>query len=367
MKISKLTLNNYKSIRELNIEFRDINILIGANGAGKSNLISFFSFLNRIMNKNLQGTVARWGGADNILYFGRKTSSFLDSTITFEGKNEISAYEINLEPDNKDSFFFNKENILYSPSKAVSHQAIKFYSGHRESRISDDDSGVKKDDKIEKNLINAFNGLKMYHFHDTSNTSAVKQTGDIHDNYYLREDASNLASFLLRLEKLYKKQYKTIESTTRLIAPFFEKFELRPTALNPDKIRLEWKEVSSDKYFNASHLSDGTLRMICLITLLLQPSPPNTIIIDEPELGLHPYAINILAGLIKSISKKVQVILSTQSVTLVNQFIPEDIIVVDRNDGQSVFRHIQKNELEDWLDDYSVGDAWEKNIIGGKP
>ncbi len=297
MKINRFALNNYKSIREMFIFFKDINILIGANGAGKSNLISFFSFLSQIMNQNLQITVARSGGADNLLYFGLKKSSFLRSKIVFEDLNNKSVYEMILEPDNQGNFFFSKESISYSPDKN-SWETQTFSTGEQESKVKDNLNNktiANKDFSISEHILKTFTALKVYHFHDTSNTAAVKQIGEINDNNYLREDASNLAAFLYLLEQKHKTYYKKIESTIKLIAPYFDKFVLKPSAMNPDKIRLEWREKNSDKYFNASHLSDGTLRMMCLTTLLLQPEPPNTIIIDEPELGLHPYAINILA------------------------------------------------------------------------
>lgn len=152
-----------------------------------------------------------------------------------------------------------------------------------------------------------------------------------------------------------------------MVAPFFRDFNLKPNLLNPDKIQLEWREVSADTYFNANSLSDGTLRFICLATLLLQPTLPSTILIDEPELGLHPYAITILAGLLKSAATKTQVIVSTQSVPLVNQLSPEDIIVVDREDNQSVFKRLDQQNVEEWLEDYGLGELWEKNILGGRP
>lgn len=151
------------------------------------------------------------------------------------------------------------------------------------------------------------------------------------------------------------------------LAPYFERFDLKPDRINSETIRLEWKEKGSDTYFNAKHLSDGTLRFIALTTLLLQPEAPQVIIIDEPELGLHPFAINKLAGLIKKASANTQIIISTQSVNLVDNFEPEDIITVDREDGQSVFKRQSSEALKDWLIDCSISDLWDKNVIGGRP
>ena len=114
-------------------------------------------------------------------------------------------------------------------------------------------------------------------------------------------------------------------------------------------------------------LSDGTLRFICLTTALLQPDPPSAIIIDEPELGLHPYAIEILAELIEATARKTQLIVSTQSPALLDYFEPKDIIIVNRKKGASVFERLNKEDLSTWLKDYSLGDLWRKNIIAGGP
>ncbi|MEI7812875.1 MAG: AAA family ATPase [Ignavibacteria bacterium] len=207
----------------------------------------------------------------------------------------------------------------------------------------------------------------VYHFHDTSQTAKVKQTSDIDDNRLLRPDASNLAAFLYLMQHNNENSFNLIESTIKIIAPFFREFDIKPLERNPSLIRFEWKHEGSEQYFNASHLSDGTLRMICLITFLLQPNPPETIIIDEPELGLHPVAISVLAGLIKVALQKSQVICSTQSVTLLNQFMPNDIIVVERVENESIFTRLDKYNLADWMKDYSLGEIWEKNLIGGRP
>ena len=153
----------------------------------------------------------------------------------------------------------------------------------------------------------------------------------------------------------------------RQIAPFFEEFRLAPSKLNENKIRLEWKEKGSDAYFNASSLSDGTLRFICLATLLLQPQLPAVVLLDEPELGLHPAAVTLLADLLGSAATRTQVIVATHSVTLVNQFEPDSVWTVDREDNQSVFRHLSQTDMSAWLNDYGLGELWEKNVLGARP
>ncbi len=357
MRINHITIKNYKSIKELNeLELKNLNILIGANGAGKSNFLSFFKMLNMIIEKRFQEYVMTQSGADNILYFGSKVSSEMYSKIDFD----LNKYAILLKPDSDDKLFIAEEHTYFSTSHYVIGQ------NERETKLFDNRGGVRSYKGVADWIIDAMRSWKVYHFHDTSASALVKKTWDVNDNYELRYDASNLASYLYRLSNEFGDSFFMIEETVKLIAPYFAKFVLRPDE-KTNTIRLGWQEVGSDKMFNANHLSDGTLRMICLTTLLLQPNPPDTIIIDEPELGLHPYAITVLASLMKSFATTKQLIVSTQSVTLINHFEAQDIIVTDKKDGASVLRRLDANELEAWKDDYSLGEIWEKNIIGGRP
>jgi len=208
---------------------------------------------------------------------------------------------------------------------------------------------------------------KLYHFHDTSDSARVKQTGDINDNFFLRGDAGNLAAFLFNLKNAFSSHYEIIRGSIRQVVPFFDDFILRPQTDNPNKIRLEWREQGSDYPFLAHQLSDGTLRFICLAALLLQPQPPSTIVIDEPELGLHPFAIAVLASMMRSAAARTQVIASTQSVPLVNEFDPDDLIVVNRREQETKFDRVTGSELAEWLDEYKLGELWQKNVLGGRP
>jgi len=210
---------------------------------------------------------------------------------------------------------------------------------------------------------------RLYHFHDTSSTSSMKKTGDLHDNRLLRSDGSNLAAFLYLLKERHATAYSLIRRTVQRVAPFFDDFVLEPLALNPNKIRLEWRHDGSDKYFDASSLSDGTLRFIALATLFLQPREyqPSLLLVDEPELGLHPYAITMLGGLVKMASVDVQVILSTQSSLLLDQFEAQDILVAERAGPATGFSRLDVERLQAWLEDYSLGQLWEKNELGGRP
>lgn len=363
MKVSEIQIQNFKSIKELTLPLHGINVLIGPNGAGKSNFIQFFRLLNNIVAQNLQNYITENGGADSFLYFSRKFSSSFTGLISF-GRN---GYQFELTSTTENNFYFSREISIYKNPVTGNVSRINIASGNRETNLIKEYKLEKKDGVVH-HILNSMANWRVYHFHDTSSSAKVKLETDISDNRIFRRDASNLAAFLYLLQEKHKDYFLRIESTVKLIAPFFEKFQLEPLALNKEKIRLEWKHKGSDEYFNANHLSDGTLRMICLITLLLQPHLQDTIIIDEPELGLHPAAIELLTSLIKSVTAtNKQIICSTQSVTFLNHFEPEDIIVVDRSNGESQFKRLDKSTLSDWLNEYAIGELWEKNVLGGRP
>jgi predicted ATPase len=185
----------------------------------------------------------------------------------------------------------------------------------------------------------------------------------------LRADGSNLAAFLYLLQEKQPEAYSMIRRTVGLVAPYFDDFRLRPNPLQPESIKLEWRHRDSDLYFDAASLSDGTLRFIALATLFLQPKSyrPSTILVDEPELGLHPYAIGTLAALIRQVAVETQVVVSTQSSLLLDYFEPEEVLVAERVEGGTQIRRLEAEPLKIWLAEYSLGQLWEKNEIGGRP
>ena len=261
--LDRLKINGYKSIKKVNIEFNNINILIGANGVGKSNFIGFFNFIRKLSQKDLELFVATQGGANKLLHFGRRITQELDFYILF------------------------------------------------------------------------------------------KQNGD------------NLASFLHFIKNHYSKNYTKIIKTIQRVIPYFKDFYLEPEVANESSIRLKWQYKGKDNIFDINDLSDGSVRFICLTTLLLQPNLPTTILLDEPELGLYPYALEVLASIFRVVSNKTQIIASTQSATFADMFEIKDIIVVDTVDDATTLTRFKEDKFKEWLDDYSVGELWQKNIIGG--
>lgn len=348
-------IKGYKSIKDIHLDLAPINILIGANGAGKSNFITFFELVNHIYEKRFQTYVAKNGGADKLLYQGAKETDKIVLELSF--KNKINGYEANLD---------------YAAGELIIMHEYLVYNGDKGRDIAyflDKESNIKTTDNFRAKYVrNYLKNFRKYHFHDTSNKSPFTKMSHVdNDSYYLYEEGENLAAFLYNIRASHLKIYTRIVKYIQSIAPFFNDFFLEPN--NEGYLRLQWQSQYSSAIYGVNDLSDGTLRFIALATLFMQPNLPSSIIIDEPELGLHPFAIAKLAGLINSIaSKDTQVILATQSADLVNHFKAEDIVTVDMIDGASEFNRLNEEDLSQWLDEYSIGDLWQRSMLkGGQP
>jgi predicted ATPase len=353
--LRKVKVSGFKSIANTELMFGDLNVVIGANGSGKSNLIAVFRLLERVLSHNLQVYVA--SEPDRLLHHGRKVTPALSVDFSFDQ----NAYGFTLKAQ-QDSLVFEEERVKYSGFWDYQEPIAR---GHKESKLEEAAESYKN--KIPKHVFPKVRSLSVYHFHDTSDSSPAKQAADVSDNQKLRQDAANLPAYLYWMQEKFPDHFKRIEEHVRLVAPFFDRFVLQPLKLNDRKIKLEWKQKGSDAYFDAYSLSDGTLRFICLATLLLQPVPPVLILLDEPELGLHPFAIRVLAEMLEQVSHRAQVLLATQSVTLLNNFEPGQIIVAENDVGSTTFRRCDARDLSDWLVEFSLGELWEKNVLGGRP
>ena len=361
-----ITIEGFRSIKHIErLPLEPINVLIGPNGAGKSNFIGAFSFLGEIRAGRLSEYVVRSGGADRILHFGAKATPKLRIHASFAA--QVRHYEIALTATDTDGLLpVREECVEYRDGRPLTVGSAGGYGA--EAWISRPSTqGI--DDELVDRVCKHLDDWRIYHFHDTGATSPLKKTADLNDNRFLRHDGANLAAFLYYLSRKHADSYNLIRRTVQLVAPFFDDFRLEPLALNEETIRLEWRHRASDAYFAASSLSDGSLRFIALATVLLQPVSlrPSVILLDEPELGLHPATITILAALVKQVSVETQVVLSTQSSLLLDHFRPEDVLVADSVEGATTLRRLDAAKLERWLKDYSLGQLWEKNHFGGRP
>ena len=352
-----INIQGFKSIKSMELELKPINVFIGSNGSGKSNLVSFFKMAHAIFNRNLQRYVIE-EKADNLLYFGRKITENLIGKLIFSYGITNLAYRFILSQTKEGGLYIKEEASGMNISLYNDNKGYNLLRNNEESKLVY--SSTTRDKDLKSYLAN----IQIYHFHDTSATSMLRRECNINDNDFLRTDGRNLPAFLYYLQERHPKLFKRIEKIIKSIAPYIDRFDLQPNKLNPTEIELKWVEKGDlNSSFNAYHFSDGTLRFIALATVLMQPEPPQVIIIDEPELGLHPKAIAKLAGLIEAASTKTQLIISTQSVNLVDFFKAEDIVTVDRDDKSSIFKRLNSDDLKLWLEDHSLGELWERNII----
>jgi predicted ATPase len=312
-------------------------------------------------------SVTSAGGAEKILHFGSKTTNEICLRLSFSNSNEVNQYGVKLSPTNDDGLYPSSEVVAYwdklrYPTKPYDTGLAAQDQG-REAGISNPKSPIPR-------WVNQRLGSwRLYHLHDTSSSSSMRKTAKVNDNEHLRADGSNIAAFLYYLREKHEPSYSLIQRAVQRVTPFFDDFRLQPLKLSPDDIRLEWRHKRSDQYFDASSLSDGTLSFIVLATLFLQPEKyrPSVILVDEPELGLHPYAIEMLAALVRRASATAQVIVSTQSSLLLDHFEPEDVLVADRVDDGTRITRLESQRWSKWLEDYSLGQLWEKNEFGGRP
>lgn len=363
--LKRISLQGFKTIGHLeDFELRRINVLIGENGAGKSNFVSFFRFLSYLCSGELQRYVSTHGFGAAFLMDGPEKTQRIRAHLTFETEQGTNEYGFELAHGAPDLLVFRDERYRFSdrsfPAPANWHVAE---AGQRESGLIADAEGGNKTARFIRGCLQR---CILHQFHNTSEFARIRQGWHRDDSRHLKEDGANLAAVLLRLREQAPNYYRRIAEAIRQVTPFFLDFDLEPSN---GMVLLQWRERGTDRVFGPHQASDGTLRIMALFTLLLQPPEnlPNVIVLDEPELGLHPYAIGVLADLIQSVSRHAQVVLATQSLNLVNYFQPEDIVVMDRPERETTLKRLDSKELSEWLKNYSMAELWEKNVVGGTP
>lgn len=364
--LKRITVSGYKSIAGnesfQSIDFNDITVIIGANGSGKSNLISFFKMLNNMMTGAVQNFIGKNGFAEAILHFGSKQTPLFHANLQFKNSTDSDEYDFSLEKTSQGQMIFSEEKIIWNG------HIHDFGAGHKESFLAT--SALSH--SYEKTIRHILSNCRAYQFHDTSDSSRIRNYANIGNNRFLMSDGGNIAAYLTMIKSKYRNYYQRIVDKIRIVVPQFYDFVLEPEMLNNNTIKLNWYSKKNQEYIlGPDQFSDGSIRFIALATLFLQPPEllPNVIIIDEPELGLHPQAIDILSSMIESVSQDVQVIIATQSPRFLDSFSPDNVVVAEYDDENqtSIFKRLRTADFSDWLADYSLSQLWEKNVIGGQP
>jgi len=374
IKLKSITISGFKSFNndEHTIEFGDVAVLIGANGAGKSNLVSFFKMVGYMMAGALQQYVGKEGGANSILNFGYEHTPKIRATLKFKNEQYSDIYKFTLSGATQDSLIFTEETIQYYEKRCKDTKTDAFTPGLKESGLEINNNKQKISPVTM--IYTLLSDCRVYQFHNTSAASNIRNSGYVNQNDFLYSDGGNLAAFLYGMKdnKATFPYYKKIVRHIKQVFPSFRDFALQPSVRNNNYIMLDWIGENSIEYKLGAHqLSDGTIRFMALAALLLQPPKnlPSVIVLDEPELGLHPSAIVELASMVKIASQYTQVVLATQSPALLDEFQPEQITVIERDPltNSSIFKRFTEEDLKVWLEDYTLSEIWDKNILGGKP
>lgn len=365
LKLSRIEISGYKSISSafpLRLHFGDVNILLGANGAGKSNIVSFFKMLSYMMSGSFQKYVAQSGTNQTFLHYGSKVTSAIRAEVEFGNETSRDIYKFSLTHAASNRLIINSEEIEWKDTtKSDKPLRLEVESNFNESGL------LQSNDKTCNIVRLLLSTCKVYQFSDSSMTAPMRQASTVDAAQYLQSEANNLASFLFFVKNNYSDAYNRIVDYVRNVMPQFGDFYLEPER---GYISLKWTDNSPNDYvFSSEQFSDGSIRFIALTTLLLQPEEtmPKVIVIDEPELGLHPYAIDVLAEMIKDASLHAQIIVATQSPLLIDNFEMSDIMVVEREGEHTIARNMDNDTYCEWLKDYSISELWGKNVIGGRP
>ncbi|QAT82712.1 DNA replication and repair protein RecF [Corallococcus coralloides] len=371
--ITRIHVEGFRSLQNVDLEPGRVTVLIGANGAGKSNLLSLLRMVALMRTQSLRRYVGEAGGASALLHYGPKLTKALNIRLEFEQKTATNAYSARLGYAAGDTLLFLDEAVEHRRAGSDVTQLTSLGAGHKESIL--EEAAGEQGDPTAKAVRWWLSKTNFFHFHDTSFAAPLRQNSRQEDVRFLHSDGSNLAAYLRSLaiseEPARQAAWRRISQLVRRVAPFIK--SLQPTLVDPanpetSSVRLDWVD-ERDQLFGPHHLSDGTLRCIALFTALGQPvdSLPAFLSIDEPELGLHPAALGILASLVRSTSTHAQILLATQSPALLDLFEPQEVVVTERAQGATTFRRLDPERLKGWLEDYSLSELYDKNVLGGRP
>ena len=366
--LKRIRVDGWKSVKSQTVDLTPLTVVIGANGAGKSNLLSIFKLLNAVFanTPSFRTYVGQNGFADSLLHFGSRETPVAEMELVFGTDTGETTYFARWAAAAGGALIFTEERVEFLRPGFPRPVVVDLGAGHAETNLLKSADDGNQTSVIALRLLRS---CRLFHFHDTSENCAARQPCYIEANRFLYPDAGNLAAMLYLFRQQHPTAFRRITSTVQQMVPDFDSFVLEPSKLNERQILLNWTQKGRPYEFGPHQLSDGSLRFIALAALLLQPEDilPLLIAFDEPELGLHPSALEILAGMAKAASLHCQLLFATQSSVFLDYFEPEHVVVVNSKGGSSEFQRLSQERLEAWRADYTLGEIWEKNVVGGGP
>ena len=370
--IESLRVRGFRSLSDIELSgLPPAAVLIGPNGSGKSNILRFLDLLRHMLrHRQLGRFVERHGGAGDQLFGGAETTDRITAEVTLKIDGERYDYHFVLEYAHPDRFFFGEEAFR---RRSNGHPAAKGWqdlgSGHREANLvlaAQSREFPHLDQAAAAGIVPVLRRSVVFQFHNTDDQSPFRQNCDVSYGDRLFIHGGNLAAVLYRMEREDFRRYDRICRYIGRILPGFAGFDIEE---NRGKVALRWHADWSDYSFGAHLTSDGSLRLFALVTLLnMSPEMlPDVVLLDEPELGLHPAGISLIGGMIRSLATRKQVIIATQSPRLVDAFELAQTFILELREGRTEVRRYAPDEYRHWLDEYATGELWEKNLLGGRP
>ena len=369
-RIESIHVKGFRSLADVKLDsIPNPMVLLGTNGAGKSNVLRFFEMLKEMAHLRLGEFTLRQGGADDQLFGGARSTQQIEATVFFRTTLGRSRFTFVLQYAHPDRFIITGEQFR-SPDPEDSSEDDPVYLffdqpiGHESACVQESRSSTA-DMRLTK-AVELLADCGHYQFHDTSDCAPVKTRWDVEDNHRLLGHGGNLASVLLSLQENEAPRFDLICKQLAQVVPDFNGFQ---NVENYGKTILRWRSKGTGKTMGAHLTSDGSLRCFQLVTLLNLPDTllPRVVLLDEPELGLHPAAIALVSHMAKSLARRCQVIIATQSPHFVDAFGFEDMIVLELRDGRTETTRPDPSRFGRLLKNYSTGELWWKGVLGGYP
>lgn len=373
--IEKIRLRNILSFGDNGeeIELLPLNLIVGQNASGKSNLVEIISLLRSLtQDKGLADFISKKGGISEWIWKGLSTKPNSGIKVYLNNKEyQIEFREVSqtlliveesinwLEGKYKGKFLRRKSSV-----KDFFGQPKSIFSNISEENIEHNFNSSDFRFGVGDNIRIAFSSFVAYTDLQTNRSSEMRkpQLPDA-PNHFLEEDGSNLALVLNDLEHRGDRKDQIIENLKR-VNPLIKDYSIR---ILGGTVQLFIREEGLEKPISAMRLSDGTLRYLCLLAILCHPEPPPLICIEEPEVGLHPDILPTIAELMKEASQRTQLIVTTHSDILVSAFsdMPEAVLVCEKDENGTYFKRLEAEKLKVWLEEYTLGEAWLRGAFGG--
>lgn len=384
MKLTQLIIQNYRSLADCTLPLRDLAVIIGPNGAGKTALLEVFQLLKRGSQQELAKFLETQGGFHAVLNHREGDSISIELSIDAESEESDSPIHYQFELKGRPlGYTIASERLEWQTDRNASAPFRYIDAGHGEVRYADPASPESTTpvwgyDPLELALAQApqVNGevdalrrtlsqTELYGALDVSPRGIIRLPQSLTPTTLPGPNGDNLFSALYNLRASHRDVYDRIIDLLHQGFADFDGVEF--PVVGAGQVTLAWYERGDSQPFYPNQLSEGTLRFLWISTLLLSPELPGRLLLDEPEISLHPELLKLLAALLQDASARSAIVVATHSPDLIRWLEPEEVLVADKEDGATRFTWADQMNLDEWLDEYTLRDLWLMGNLGGRP